>query len=748
MKTPNYYRNFITDLFNNNNFILNKILNFIVLLIIIFVILFFLPNEKSLKLKIGDVLRQNIIAENNTKIIDNEATKKVEEMIRSTTPPTFVYDNKVVVELKRIITDYYNILLTSSKYQDIVSFNKMNKINISEDDYKRLKRIIIKNKDFLDLFLSIFNQIYDRGIVFIDDENQTDLQSSGIRIGKYNRNQLQYTLYSVEEINTAESIKNFLKYSIDDNFKKLDNNDKNSIQRLYLQIIKPNIFFNKEITELRLKNRIKTEAVVYKNLEKGEIIAKKDQIITENLLNEIKSTSNANNSYLYLKNIFPIAFFIFICILFLYLFINNFESKTFNDFNNYIFISVLLIINILYFSIPIYIGYDKQSIYYGLYVPISGFSVAVLFLYSRAFASFFTILLSLFLYFITGFNYYAFFFLLFSGLLTVFTISKLNRRTDLLLSSLIISFNNFIISLFIILLSKNTFEYKFSLFVIFAICNGLVSSVLATGIILLGEKLLDIATVFRLQELSLVSTHLLKSLFNSAIGTYNHSITVGNLAEAAASEIGANELLAKVGGYYHDIGKLENPEYFIENQSNYNKHDQLKPSISTAIIKAHVKIGVEKAKKEKLPKKVIDIISQHHGNTLIRFFYEEAVKNTESDKEEINRLDYQYQNKNPDFPESAIVLLADQVEAATRAIKKYTMTTIEKIIEKIIDDKFQEGILDDSGLTLKNLTKIKKIFCRLITGMYHPRIEYPESAEKNSSINNKNKQQKLTKNKS
>jgi len=223
----------------------------------------------------------------------------------------------------------------------------------------------------------------------------------------------------------------------------------------------------------------------------------------------------------------------------------------------------------------------------------------------------------------------------------------------------------------------------------------------------------------------------LQELFNKANGTYSHSINVGNLAEQAAIEINKNGYLTRVGGYYHDIGKTTTAEYFVENQTDHNPHDFLKPSMSATIIKSHVKFGADKAKQAKFPSKLIDIIRQHHGNSLIKFFYIKAVNMNNSPNEEIIENIYHYNELNPQFPEAAIVLLADQVEAATRAMQKKSASNIEKTIENIVDSNFKDGILDDSGLTLKDLTKIKKVFIKAIIGMYHARIEYPEQTEIN-----------------
>lgn len=733
MKTPNIIKIIFTDILSNKNQILNKSINFIFLVVVLSIFIIFQPP----KIRVGQILNEDIIADRDIKYIDNEATQKREEIIKATTPPVFIYDTKIVRDQQNLLNEISQKIISSKNYNEIKILTGEYDIDITASEYNDLRGLDKNYRNFLKNFNFIFYKIYKRGLVNIKESDLPNYDLSGIIIGEYEKMQLKYTHYLIEEIMTLDMIKNLLNNEIENVFYGIEDGKKNNLINFYMKFFKPNIYLDEEITNSRLNNRIKSESLVYKSLKKGDIVAKDGDLITKSLIEKINLVVKNKNNNLTTTNILAIIIFVLLLIIFLYLFLNFFEKKELNNFKNYIFISIILVFNVFYFLLPIYLGYNKLSIYYGLFIPITAFSISFMFLFSRILSAFFVTMLSILLFYITGFNYYAFIFVFFSGNITIFFVSQINRRIDLLLSSLMIFILNFFISMFIIL-SVNFENVNLSWFVLFSFCNGVVSSIFAIGIIILGEAVLNTATVFRLQELSHFSSPLLKKLFNTAIGTYNHSITVGNLAESAAQDIGANALLAKVGGYYHDIGKLDNPEYFIENQKDFNKHNLLKPSISTAIIKAHVNIGVERARKEGLPQKVLDIIAQHHGKTLIKYFYEEAIKSSEPDKKEIQKFDYQYQSQNPTFPESAIVLLADQVEAATRALKKYTMTTIEKIIEKIINDKFQEGILDDSGLTLKNITKIKRVFTKVVTSMYHPRIEYPGSSfNENNHIKSK-----------
>jgi putative nucleotidyltransferase with HDIG domain len=211
-----------------------------------------------------------------------------------------------------------------------------------------------------------------------------------------------------------------------------------------------------------------------------------------------------------------------------------------------------------------------------------------------------------------------------------------------------------------------------------------------------------------------------------APGTYSHSVSVANLAESAAREIGANSLLARVGAYYHDIGKIDQSEYFVENQpDSSNKHDELKPSLSAAVIKSHVKIGIEKARELKLPEEVIEIVAQHHGSGLINYFYSEALKADGGTKPE----DFSYNGMPPASREAAVVMLADTVEASTRTLSNPTVAKLDKFIWKQMMNKFETHQLDNCDLTFKDLEKIKGTFVQILAGHFHTRIEYPDQKE-------------------
>jgi hypothetical protein len=262
----------------------------------------------------------------------------------------------------------------------------------------------------------------------------------------------------------------------------------------------------------------------------------------------------------------------------------------------------------------------------------------------------------------------------------------------------------------------------------YGMVNSIVAAILAVGVLPVFESLFGFTTDLTLLELSNLNHPLLKRLSLEAPGTYHHSIVIGNLSEAAAEAIGANALLARVGAYYHDIGKMEKPEYFVENMRHTkSKHDKLSPSMSALILERHVKGGKELALEHNLPDAVIDFIEQHHGTTVMSFFYQKALK--QSPDEEVVEEEYRYPGPKPQTRETAILMLADSVEAVTRTLDDPKPGRVQAVVQKVIADKFLAGQLEECNLTLRDLHRIEQAFLKILLGVFHQRIDYPSAAD-------------------
>jgi len=286
--------------------------------------------------------------------------------------------------------------------------------------------------------------------------------------------------------------------------------------------------------------------------------------------------------------------------------------------------------------------------------------------------------------------------------------------------------------------SDNAFTMQTVYCVVFALVGGIINAAYATGAIPLIETLFHYTTDIKLLELANLNTPILRELMIRAPGTYHHSVVVGNLVEAGAEAINANPLLARVAAYYHDVGKISKPLYFIENVGGgENRHDKLSPSMSALILISHVKEGAELARENRLGQPIIDIIRQSHGTSLITFFYQKAKSLVISDAQGVEEKDFRYPGPKPQTREAGLVLLADCVEAASRTLTDPTPARIQGMVQKIINNIFIDGQLDECELTLKNLHEIAKSFNRILAGIYHHRIDYPEPVFKDKGSGGK-----------
>jgi putative nucleotidyltransferase with HDIG domain len=251
--------------------------------------------------------------------------------------------------------------------------------------------------------------------------------------------------------------------------------------------------------------------------------------------------------------------------------------------------------------------------------------------------------------------------------------------------------------------------------------GGIANIIIVSAVMPLLESVFKLTTDMRLLELSDQNHPLLRQLMLKAPGTYHHSLLVGNLAEEAAEAAGANPLLVRVGAYFHDVGKIVKPEYFIENQGKENRHDRLSPSMSALILISHVKEGVEMARNHKLPPEIIDLICQHPGTSLLRFFYEKAKKQGGDAREEV----YRYPGPSPQTREAGIMMLADMVEAASRSLSDTSPARLAGLVERVVQTAFADGQLDSCAITLRDLSRIQESFLRVLAGIYHHRVIYP-----------------------
>jgi len=510
-------------------------------------------------------------------------------------------------------------------------------------------------------------------------------------------------------------------------------------------LIRPSLFLNEEETEKRRQEAVSLVKEVKKIIQKGQIIIRKGEIVNSEDI-AILNALGLQNPKINYSNIIGIILITTIFFLLVVLYLSYFHSDIYEDMSKLILLSIICVFIVLVAKMISQIS--------GYLIPIAAASMLIAISLGPKIAILITVILSFLISFIPGGEINYILVGIIGGIVSIYSIRKATQRSSLTRAGLMIAGVN-IITISALGLINNEGYYLILKDSLWGVLNGFLAVILTIGILPFLESFFDITTPFKLMELSNPNQPLLKKLIVEAPGTYHHSIVVGNLSETATEEIGGNGLLARVGSLYHDIGKIKRPYFFTENQEAYkNIHDDMEPSLSALVIASHVKEGVELAKKNKLPKDIIDIITQHHGTGLITYFFHRALKENGSSVDEIAEENYRYSGPKPQTKEAGIILLADSLEAATRTLTNPTPSRIKSLVKEIIQKNLENGQLEECDLTLRDLDKIGDSFSLILTGMFHSRVEYPDedlikklkvekkkngNSNKKSTENNKNK---------
>ena len=503
-----------------------------------------------------------------------------------------------------------------------------------------------------------------------------------------------------------------------------------SFASLALPLLKPfiteNVFFSPQETSLRLAETRAQVRPVMKYIEEGERVVRKGFIIGETDLARLRALIESRPGYDPRPAIGAI-----LILLLLYAFLVFMGGKrTIGRLLAPAEVCLLAILATLYIAGAVALrAAALPGHYFGaLMLPTALVIMLPAILVGPGLAAILALALPMGAFIAGAFDTSSLVFALSSGIMASYVLQNAKRRMDLIRAGFMLAGLHVFTATGLLLLQRLSLSvYPSSL--LLAAVNGIASGMLVLGFLPVLEQALNAPTTFRLIELSDLNSPILKRLFTVAPGTYSHSVMVANLAESACQEIGANSLLARVGAYYHDIGKIDQPDYFVENQTAYNKHDDIPPRLSATVIRSHVKLGLDKARLLGLPREVMDIIAEHHGNSVISWFYNEALKREALDangKSPVNMEDFSYPGNPPRSRESAVVMLADVTEAAARTLKKPTAARLEKFIHELFLSKFDAGQLWDSDLTFRELQTIESSFVRVLAGHYHSRIEYPK----------------------
>ncbi len=560
---------------------------------------------------------------------------------------------------------------------------------------------------------SILNTIYKYGYITSESEQQIK--------------NLQITLRSGNTIQKISPIKLFkssqiLAFINSELGVQPMTQEEHAILNILYEEIKPNVSFDESFTQKALQENLEkisyTKGLISEKeriILKGDIVEGEKLVILNSIKNEFESQVWSKSNYIWIVAGYTILVALAFSMLFLFLRKYRIEIFENNTKVTFIFFNIILVVLLL----TVLVKYDAKYIYAA---PIVTLPLVL--------KAFFDARLGLFTYVLTvmllGFivpNSFEFIFLqIIAGIVTILTVSELYKRANLFITVLQITLVYFVAYFaFSIIQEGNAQNLNYEKFLYFVI-NG-AATLFVLPLIYIFEKLFKLVSDESLKELSNTNSKLLRALAENAPGTFQHSLQVANLAEAAANEINANSMLVRTGALYHDIGKMLNPMYFTENQStNVNPHNELTPKDSASIIIDHILKGIELAKKNRIPDRIIDFIRTHHGTTLVYYFYktEEKLNGVADPK------DFQYPGPIPFSKETAILMMCDSVEAASKSIKEPTALAFDNLVEKIVNKQMEDGQFMNADITFKELQTIKKVLKKKLKNIYHVRIEYPE----------------------
>ncbi len=491
---------------------------------------------------------------------------------------------------------------------------------------------------------------------------------------------------------------------------------------LFYDLIKPNVSLNQKLTQSTLDNELAKVLPTRGSVSKGSRIIAKGEVVEGDRLQILTSLKAEYESQVWSdKNFYWIVFgysiLVSLALLMLLLFIRKYRKEIFENNTQITFIAFNVLIMVLITTLVV--TYKSDYIYI---VPLSILPLILKAFFDSRLGLFTHVLTVLILGFIVPNSYEYTFLQIIAGIVTILTISESYKRANLFISVGQITFVYIVAYIAFHIIHEGSIRDIAWETVGLFITSGF-ATLIVHPLIYAYEKMFGLVSDVSLLELSDTNSALLKELSDKAPGTFHHSLNVANIAEAAANEIGANAMLVRVGALYHDIGKMANPTYFTENQTaSGNAHDVLSSKESASIIINHVIRGIEIAKKYKLPDRVIDFIRTHHGTSTVYYFY----KKESEVNENVNIADFQYPGPKPFSKETAILMMSDSIEAASKSLKKPTSSLIDSFVEKIINKQMEDGQFLNANITFKEIQQVKKIFKRKLTNIYHLRIEYPE----------------------
>jgi putative nucleotidyltransferase with HDIG domain len=722
--------------------------------------------------QIGDVADHDIKAAHDFLVTDEAATQRKKEEAARESLTVYDLDEQTVENLRQRLESVFTPLRAlfhqpaetsaaakGSSTKGVSGIHKSGKelalekrkdfetqlgINISDADYN----ILVKEKfdpRIESSIIELIESVLAGGVVgnksFLLSQMQKGIMLRSVQSGEESRVVDLLRFLSVED--ARRQIRLRAGSILEEDNRRV----RTAIVHLAQALLPPNVTLNRNETELRRQKAVEAVKPVFFQVKKGEMIVREGQRLGQEQVLKLQMQAQGKVERGVIFTMLGIALMggllLMLAVHVAGKYVRQFPTKV----KDLLFFAVLLTILLILAKLSVGVAdaihsafafISQEAIFYML--PLAAGAMLVTIFFGPTIAIIFSFILALLAALILDRQIDLLFYYLIGSLVAVQGVVVCRDRSTPLRAGLTVGLTNAVVILFITLAYQSLFTTQTGVALIFGIVGGVLAGVVTTGLGPLAEIGFGYTTDVKLLELASMDQPLLRELMVQVPGTYHHSIVVGNLVEAAAKSIGANSLLARVAAYYHDIGKTKKPLYFVENQiRGENKHERLAPSMSSLILISHVKDGVDLAKNYRLGEAIQDIIQQHHGTSLITFFYQKAIdlqgklKNSKGgDISPVSEQDYRYPGPKPQTKEAGLVLLADAVEAASRTLSDPTAARIQGLVQKIVNRIFSDGQLDECELTLKDLHEIAKSFIQILMGISHQRIEYPEPAAKGS----------------
>jgi cyclic-di-AMP phosphodiesterase PgpH len=742
----------------------------VVLSLVLAFLLASLPQRPLGSYKIGALAQENIRALGDFKVEDVEMTRRRQREVLATLPPVFELDDRITAKIQARLNHSLEFMrqLSQEITQELAPAQE-NQAPPAKPPFPALYAKLLQHKPEFDqrlgatipkstfqllaraefspaletLIVQVLEQMYQPGIIAKQSFPETKPKEMLLRRLSSQKEQIVKAPFPFLVVDNLRKPMATYCREIAADFSPAD---RLLVCDVVQHLVVPNISFNQAATRELQRQTLEKLRPAYFPVKRGELILREGERVTPLHMAKLAAQDavyTPHRSFL----VFLGNFLSLILILVLFYTLARISLKSFSTrLKDLVFLAVLILVCLLMnqglVSLATILAPVKpllgKNLVYALPIALAPIGAALFLGLETGLAMAF--LISTLTAFMLEKPFPLFLYLVSASLTGVWGLRSYRRRHCLITTGLGIC----VVNLLMVTAFK-FLEYPFTLQDLllgqaFALSGGLLTGILALGLTPIIESVFRYSSNIRLLELLNLDQPLLKELMLVAPGTYHHSLVVGQMVEATAEAIGANPLLAKAAAYYHDIGKIKKPAYFVENQfGGENKHEKLAPSMSSLILTAHVKDGVELARRQRLGDHICDIIQQHHGTCLISYFYTKA-RNQAADPNKVNIDDYRYPGPRPQTKEAGLVLVADQVEAASKTLTDPTPARIQGMVQKIVNNIFADGQLDECELTLKELNLIAKHSIKILSGIFHHRVHYPTPAEKTRSNEDLDKQ--------